>query len=221
VVGLDGAEVFAHLAHPTRGYKLGIPVTLGLPDEIVELVFEEPVTTELVLVRATGPLVEGGGGRVFDRRFTRSISGPVSDDQGRSIWTNLAPGEYAFVFDDPGYWAIQQPITIAAGAAPTTVTLYRLCNLDVEVTRAGVPASDVHVRLKRTDGNTPLARFIEWGQIHSSTGGVTTGGDGRFRLEGVAEGNYEWSIDAPEGPVQAHGVVQVRPEQDCVLRVEL
>ena len=218
VLGEITGQVFAHLGHPERGYSFGHEVILGAIDDVHEIVFEAAVTTETVLMRRTGPVV-GESGRFFSEQLTRAARGPASDELGRSVWTNLAPGNYVFVFDDEGYWPIHKPVTIGKGAAPIRVDLYRLCTIRVEVTNRGVPGADAGLFMQRVGGPTPLAKFLPGGFVSSSTGSMTTDSHGVVALTGVAEGLYEWAVTFADGAI-LEGQVDVHPGEDVRLRVE-
>jgi hypothetical protein len=219
VPGLDAEAFRAHLAHPERGYSFGLEVAASPRGETIELVFREPVSTELVLMRRTGPVV-GAAGTICDSNYQREIQGPASDELGRSVWTNLAPGDYVFVFEQDGYWPITKPIAVMAGAAPVRVDLYRLCTLRVEVERNARPAPGTSVFLQRVGGLMPLGDFIPLGYVDSSTGSMTTGSDGSFTLERVAEARYDWAIVLPSGE-RIEGALEVEPDRENLLRIEL
>ena len=219
IPGLTVDDVFVHLAHPDRGYGLGLPVRLAHRSEVTEIVFESPVTTELILMRRTGPVV-GAGGRFYDSLYMRSVAGPLSDELGRSVWTNLAPGDYVFVFGEEGYWPIHTPVAVAEGSAPLQVDLYRLCDLRIEVTRDGAPVPSVEVVMQRLGGSIPLRDFVVSGQVGSNTGSMVTGENGVLFLERVAEARYGWSV-SPEGGPPLEGEIEIEPDRQAVLRITL
>jgi hypothetical protein len=212
-------EVLAHLAHPERGYSLGLTVSIAPVDAVTEIIFNEAVQTEVILSRRTGPVV-GVRGRFCDTYLARRVLGPPTDAMGRAVWSNLAPGEYVFVFDDDGYWPIFQRVAIAEGMAPLRVELYRLCTVQVDVTRNGRPVPGVAVEMQRVGGATSLDAFIATGQVHSSTGTLRTGSDGIVELEGVAEARYSWSVELPDG-ARFDGEVEVEPGPPTLLSIQL
>jgi hypothetical protein len=219
VPSLVAGEVLVHLGHPTRGYQLGIPVRIAPPGEPTPVVFEDPVRTEVVLMRRTGPVV-GAVGSLCDRQLLRAIEGPPSDELGRCVWTNVAPGEYVFAFEEEGYWPTFMPITVADGVAPVRVDLYRLCDVRVSVTRGGLPVSGAEVSMQRIGGTTPLADFVAQRLVESSTGSMRTDSEGTLRLSGVAEWEYAWNVSVPTGESR-EGFVEVTPVGEVLLDVEL
>jgi hypothetical protein len=219
VPGLSADDVLVHLGHAERGYSLGLPVTVSPAGAVTEVVFQASVTTELVLSRRTGPVV-GGGGRFCDLQYTRAIRGPISDERGVSTWSNLAPGDYVFVFDEAGYWPIHKPVTVRDGAPPIQIDLYRLCSVRLEVTHAGKPVPGAEVFMQRIGGSVPLSEFLPSGLVVSSTGSMNTGPDGAVELDQVAEARYAWRVSMPDGTT-TDGAVEVEPDRPAIVQITL
>jgi EmrB/QacA subfamily drug resistance transporter len=106
------------------------------------------------------------------------VAARSTDDQGRYLIADLAPGRYTLALSAPGGQPAAIPVTVADGDATTQDATLRAGSRvrGTARTAAGAAIRDARVMLLDSDGNV--------------AGLATTGADGSYSFENLPEGDY-------------------------------
>jgi EmrB/QacA subfamily drug resistance transporter len=165
--------------------------------------------TGTVRAAGTGTPLAGAVVSLADLRG-EVVAARSTDEEGRYLVTDLAPGRYALALSAPGHQPTAMPVTVADGDATTQ---------DAELrpgtkvhgrarTSAGTPVADARVMLLDGDGNV--------------AGLASTEVDGGYSFENVPDGDYTVvasgyppaasRLRVSSGEPQAHDVQLSHPE---------
>jgi hypothetical protein len=93
----------------------------------------------------------------------------------------------------------------------------RLADILVEVvTSSGIPIAGVPVSLRSTEFDRTVEDWIAGGRL--APGGSSTDPQGRYRVERVPSGEYEWSVKVP-GAEPLEGTLFAGPGEETVYRI--
>ena len=119
------------------------------------------------------------------------------------------------VIEDPRLWPVRVPVPADGGQHDLQVR--RRGGLQVEVSRLGQPVAGCRIQLWSREFETEVTTWLEAGQV---LGGTVTDARGRLSLEGVPNGEYDWTMRAVDGSA-TEGSLWVQPGAPTPLPIEI
>jgi len=174
----------------------------GGPGEVeVRLVADAAI--ELLVRDGAGPLADAKCNTTWMRGYRL---GPTksTDAAGRVRFEDLTPGKACVRVTHHDHWPREVVVPAATSPEPVVVVLPALGDLVLRLVDSGdVPLAGVEIRLESVELGESVSLWLDAGRVRGS---LRTDRAGEARLQGLPEGEYEWSADGP-----ARGRLRVMP----------
>lgn len=184
--GLLGEAVFLGITHPTEGNAFDIELALAGSEHERRVVVDTSARLDVRFTRGgdpvTGVEIHFGAADPAMRLMTT-----VPDADGWAHFGRLGDGRYEVRVDSPGWFPVRRSLEVKS-TTKASIELWRTGGLELQLIEAGAPGAGRTLELTRVGSNESVADWIRAGLV---TGSLTTGADGRARLAGLPEGDYE------------------------------
>lgn len=203
----QGTELLFVVTHPDLGIKFVKTTATDVVPQVVELDLSGGVDVELE-TRDGSEAVSGVHIELWPHGADDVILDKNTNASGLSTWKRLQSGKYAARLSRPGYWTAQPEFTVTGGGLQT-LQIRRRGNAKLSLRdSSGAPIAGSTFTLHSTEFDTTVAAWRAQGRLSAESVQLTTNSQGEATVIGIPNGEYSWSVTAPDG-TPLSGVIQV------------